>query len=98
MIAVEVFGRRPDHDPSRDSIVRTEAGRLRARLAEYYLGEGKDDEIVIELPKGGYTPAFHRRETKPESTVLEGPARRRNPADGSGLSLLRPVCSSQSDS
>ncbi len=75
VIAVEVFGRRPDHDPSRDSIVRTEAGRLRARLAEYYLGEGKDDEIVIELPKGGYTPAFHRRATKPESNVLEGPAR-----------------------
>ena len=61
VIAVEVFGRKPDHDPSRDSIVRTEAGRLRARLAEYYLAEGKDDAIVIELPKGGYTPAFRVR-------------------------------------
>ena len=29
VIAVEVFGRKPDHDPSQDSIVRTEAGRLR---------------------------------------------------------------------
>jgi Tol biopolymer transport system component len=58
VIAVEVFGRKPDHDPSRDSIVRTEAGRLRARLAEYYLTEGKDDRVVIELPKGGYTPTF----------------------------------------
>jgi Tol biopolymer transport system component len=58
VIAVEVFGRKPDHDPSQDSIVRTEAGRLRGRLAEYYVGEGKDDEIVIELPKGGYTPVF----------------------------------------
>jgi hypothetical protein len=28
--------------------VRTEAGRLRARLGEYYLGEGKNDELVIE--------------------------------------------------
>lgn len=58
VIAVEVFGRKPDHDPSQDSIVRTEAGRLRGRLAEYYVGEGKHDAIVIELPKGGYTPAF----------------------------------------
>lgn len=58
VIAVEVFGRKTDHDPSRDSIVRTEAGRLRARLAEYYVAEGKDDGIVIELPKGGYTPAL----------------------------------------
>jgi len=61
VIAVEVFGRKPDHDPSQDSIVRTEAGRLRARLAEYYVGEGKDDGIVIELPKGGYIPVFGRR-------------------------------------
>jgi Tol biopolymer transport system component len=62
VIAVEVFGRKPDHDPSQDSIVRTEAGRLRGRLAEYYVGEGKDDAIVIELPKGGYTPAFRMRD------------------------------------
>ncbi len=62
VIAVEVFGRRPDHDPSRDSIVRTEAGRLRARLAQYYLGEGKDDAIVIDLPKGGYAPVFRLRD------------------------------------
>src|SRR5580704_14175470 len=62
VIAVEVFGRKPDHDPSQDSIVRTEAGRLRGRLAEYYVGEGKDDAIVIELPKGGYTPAFRVRD------------------------------------
>ena len=62
VIAVEVFGRKPDHDPVQDSIVRTEAGRLRGRLAEYYVGEGKDDAIVIELPKGGYTPAFRPRD------------------------------------
>jgi hypothetical protein len=40
-----------------EDCVRTEAGRLRGRLAEYYVGEGKDDEIVIELPKGGYLSA-----------------------------------------
>jgi Tol biopolymer transport system component len=62
VIAVEVFGRKPDHDPLQDSIVRTEAGRLRGRLAEYYVGEGKDDALIIELPKGGYTPAFRLRE------------------------------------
>ena len=64
VIAVEVFGRKPDHDPLQDSIVRTEAGRLRGRLAEYYVGEGKDDAIVIELPKGGYTPAFRLRDRR----------------------------------
>jgi len=58
VIAVEVFGRKPDYNPKRDPVVRTEAGRLRARLSEYYTGEGRRDELVIELPKGGYTPVF----------------------------------------
>jgi hypothetical protein len=31
VIAVEVFGRKPDHGPAQDSIVPTEASRLRAR-------------------------------------------------------------------
>jgi Tol biopolymer transport system component len=82
VIAVEVFGRKPDHDPVQDSIVRTEAGRLRGRLAEYYVGEGKDDAIVIELPKGGYTPAFRLRDppsepTLPNNTLPDRKVRRR---------------------
>jgi hypothetical protein len=58
VIAVEILGRRPDYNPKQDPIVRTEAGRLRARLSEYYIGEGRSDPLVIELPKGGYTPVF----------------------------------------
>jgi serine/threonine-protein kinase len=69
VIAVEVFHRKPDYDPKQDSIVRTEAGRLRARLAEYYTGEGSADPVIIELPKGGYIPMFRRaqatREVRP---------------------------------
>jgi TolB-like protein/Tfp pilus assembly protein PilF len=62
VIGVEVFGRRADYNPKQDSIVRTEAGRLRARLSEFYIGEGKNDPLVIELPKGGYTPSFRQLE------------------------------------
>jgi adenylate cyclase len=58
LIAVEVFGRKPDYDPRQDSIVRTEAGRLRARLAEYYAAEGSGQNVIIEVPKGGYVPVF----------------------------------------
>ena len=43
LIAIEVFGRSPGYDSKQDPIVRTEASRLRARLSEYYLGEGKSD-------------------------------------------------------
>src|SRR5438128_10716459 len=45
VIAVEVFRRRADYDPKLDSVVRTEAGRLRARLADYYAGDGKHDQV-----------------------------------------------------
>jgi Tol biopolymer transport system component len=76
VIAVEVFGRKPDHDPSRDSIVRTEAGRLRSRLAEYYLIDGKDDEVVIELPKGRYAPSFRFRAPASQPPRLEKKSRR----------------------
>ena len=73
VIALEVFGRGPDHDPKQDSIVRTEAGRLRARLGEYYVGEGKNDALVIELPKGGYAPVFRQAAVEPTITS-SGPA------------------------
>jgi TolB-like protein/Tfp pilus assembly protein PilF len=58
LLGIEVFGRTPGFDPRQDSVVRTEAARLRARLSQYYAGEGAEDPVVIELPKGAYTPAF----------------------------------------
>jgi TolB-like protein/Flp pilus assembly protein TadD len=62
LIGVEVFGRKPGFDPKQDSTVRSEAARLRSRLAEYYDDEGKGETLVIELPKGGYIPRFRRSE------------------------------------
>ena len=64
VLAVEVFGRAAGHDPKLDSIVRTEAARLRARLHEYYQGPGKYDSLVIEMPKGGYVPEFRSLEPR----------------------------------
>jgi len=86
VIAVEVFGRRPDHDPAQDSIVRTEAGRLRARLAEYYVGDGMADAVIIRLPKGGYTPSFELRDPSSGQT-LGGPARWRFWLTAGGLAM-----------
>ena len=60
VIATEIFGRRPDYNPKTDAIVRTEARRLRALLNEYYLGDGKGNPLIIELPKGGYIPQFRQ--------------------------------------
>jgi hypothetical protein len=67
VIATEVFGRGSDFDSRVDSVVRVQAGRLRTKLHEYYETEGKDDGIIIDLPKGQYTPVFyyaHKREER----------------------------------
>jgi hypothetical protein len=60
-IAVEALGRGADFDPQTDPIVRVEAVRMRQALARYYSGIGRDDPLVIEVPRGSYVPAFRRR-------------------------------------
>ena len=57
-IATEVFGRGEQYSPRTDSVVRVQASRLRSKLQEYYFTEGKADQVLIELPKGHYTPSF----------------------------------------
>jgi TolB-like protein len=72
VIGVEYFGRRPDYDVRQDSVVRHEAGKLRSRLTEYYVAEGAADGLIIELPKGGYKPAF--RLVEKATAPVPGPA------------------------
>jgi Tol biopolymer transport system component len=64
LLGVEVLGRKESFDPKTDPIVRVEAGRLRARLKKYYEGEGSDDPVLIDFPKGGYVPTFQEREVQ----------------------------------
>ncbi len=61
-IATEVFGRRPNFDSRLDSTVRVQTGRLRSKLSEYYAEQGKDDAIIVEIPKGIYMVTFAHRE------------------------------------
>lgn len=73
VIGVQVFERGPSYNPQEDPIVRIMAGRLRARLAEYYQSSGQGDPILIELPRGGYAPRWSwRKGAVPESTRTTG--------------------------
>jgi serine/threonine-protein kinase len=65
VIGVQVFQREADYDPRLDPIVRVEARRLRQRLEQYYGDEGASDPVVIELPKGGYSPEFRSKQRQP---------------------------------
>jgi Tol biopolymer transport system component len=82
LIGVHVFGRAADYDPKSDPVVRAEAGKLRAALAAYYSGEGRACAVVIEVPRGGYAPAW-RIEVRTPSRALR-PRR-------IALALLAPV-------
>jgi Tol biopolymer transport system component len=62
-IGVAVFDRSADWDPKTDTIVRSEARRLRAKLESYYETAGSGDGIRVRVPKGGYVPEFELVET-----------------------------------
>jgi serine/threonine-protein kinase len=64
-VGVEVFGKDTSFDPRNDPIVRVQARRLRAQLTRYYREEGQEEELVIEMPKGGYTPIFRALKSAP---------------------------------
>ncbi|PRY26901.1 hypothetical protein CLV78_1011006 [Aliiruegeria haliotis] len=75
-IAVEVYGRRLDGDDGASglNLVRVEARRLRRLLAEYYEGEGAEEDIRIQVPAGGYRPKLtegHAPPPQPETTPSE---------------------------
>ena len=60
-IGVDVFDRDDGYDPRIDSIVRVEAGRLRAKVDAYYRGAGGGDPVIVRISRGSYVPSFERR-------------------------------------
>jgi TolB-like protein/Tfp pilus assembly protein PilF len=57
-IAVEALGYGKTFDPTTVPNVRVLARRLRRALDQYYLKQGADDPIRIDIPKGSYVPVF----------------------------------------
>jgi TolB-like protein len=72
-IAVAVYERAETFDPQIDPIVRVEAGRLRRALEHYYLTAGKNDPVIIKIPKGSYVPTFQTIEKQPTQTIAPTP-------------------------
>ena len=62
VLAIEVFRKDDSFDSRVDTVVRTEARRLRQKLLEYYQSYGRSDPIEIILPKGVYRVNFQSRE------------------------------------
>src|SRR4030095_14788813 len=58
-------------NPQENGIVRIHAGRLRRALNDYYSDMGRDDKIVITIPKGKYVPVFANRLNPAEAAIIE---------------------------
>jgi hypothetical protein len=58
-LGIEIFGRDAMYDTAQDPVVRTTAGEVRKRLAQYYQEPGRQQEPRISLPAGGYVPEIH---------------------------------------
>lgn len=79
VLGVDVFDRGGDFDPRVDTIVRTNVRRLRSKLEDYYRGEGRNDPVLIQVPKGRYLPVATRRgstvaPTEPSGAPTSAPA------------------------
>jgi TolB-like protein/Tfp pilus assembly protein PilF len=73
LLGIAVFRKDESFDPRLDAVVRTEARRLRQKLAEYYRTEGQGDIAEIALPKGTYRPVFRMlRKTPPAASTASG--------------------------
>ena len=70
VIGIEVFDRHAaTYDPRMDPIVRVQAGRVRAKLADYYAQEGANDQGVSRTAAWSIRPALQR--------AIDGSARAR---------------------
>jgi hypothetical protein len=58
-VGLDALGKPPTYDPRQDSGVRLQASRLRQKLDEYYRAEGKNDAVVVELPKSKFKIAWY---------------------------------------
>jgi hypothetical protein len=65
-VGICVYDRPPGYNPNEDNIVRSQARLLRLKLEHHFANEGKDEAIMITIPKGRYLPAFETRTEPPE--------------------------------
>ena len=69
-----MYDRPPGYNPNEDNIVRSQARLLRLKLEHHFANQGKDESIVITIPKGRYLPVFETRAEEPLTPPPGSPA------------------------
>jgi hypothetical protein len=67
-IANDVFGKHAD--PHKEMNIRVYIFNLRNKLKEYYKTEGKDDPVILQIPKGKYKVEFRFDRVKSVKILL----------------------------
>jgi len=65
-----LFHKPSDYSPLEDSSVRVHARQLRLKLHEYFNEDGRNESLILEIPKGAYAPAFRRVPVPPPPADL----------------------------
>ena len=58
-IGEAVFGKAAGYRPVEDSSVRVHMRQLRLKLHEYFDSDGREEPLIVEIPKGSYALVFH---------------------------------------
>ena len=62
-----LFHKPSDYSPLEDSSVRVHARQLRLKLHEYFNEDGRNEPLILDIPKGSYAPVFR---TAPKTADL----------------------------
>ncbi len=57
-IALDVFNKGSDFNPTEDTLVRVSVYNLRKKIERYYQNMGKRDKLRVKIPKGHYEVVF----------------------------------------
>jgi Flp pilus assembly protein TadD len=71
IVTQEFFQREPQTFDRGQAIARVHVGILRKKLTEYYVTDGIDDPVSIDIPVGTMVPVFTARKTSPPDKELE---------------------------
>jgi hypothetical protein len=67
-----LFHKPSNYSPLEDSSVRVHVRQLRLKLHEYFNEDGRNESIVVEIPKGSYAPVFRAAlKAEPVSAAIE---------------------------
>lgn len=70
-IGETLFHKPAGYTPLEDSSVRVHVRQLRLKLHEYFDGVGREEKLIVEIPRGSYAPIF--RSAKPAESTVAAP-------------------------